>query len=410
MTIRAIDLIPNTPWAITAEELERLSTIAARENDPPEAVAARLGRPLENTRRVTERDGTAVIPITGPIFRRANLFTEVSGATSVEILATDIQAAIDSPSIDRLVLEIDSPGGQATGIGDLAALIRSSPKPVTAFVEGIAASAAYWLASAAGRIVASPNAMLGSIGVVASFKPENAKDAPTKIISSQSPLKQAGPDTEPGRAEIQRVVDDLAAVFIGDVAAYRNTDPETVATAFGRGGMLVGAKAVAAGMADDVGTLETLLASFKHHPAGSTGITAKGHAMTDQTASAPTIDRAYLATAHPTLLAELLAEGAQTERARIQGVRAQAIPGHEALIERLAFDGATTGPEAAVQILAAEKALREHHAAAQAAAAPPVNAVLPPAPSTEGDAPATKADTAAVAILANYRTATGTAA
>ncbi|NCC41461.1 MAG: S49 family peptidase [Gammaproteobacteria bacterium] len=406
MTIRAIDLIAATPWAITAEELERICTIAVRENDSPDAVAARLGRPLENARTVTERDGTAIIPITGSIFRRANLFTEISGATSVEVLATDIQAAIDSPSIARLVLHIDSPGGQATGIGDLAALIHASPKPIIAFVEGIAASAAYWLASAADRIVVSSGAMLGSIGVVASFRPE--KDAPTKIISSQSPLKQAGPDTEPGRAEIQRVVDALAAVFIGDVAAYRNTDPQTVAETFGRGGLLVGADAVAAGMADAVGTLETLLASFKPS-AGSTGITATGTTMTDTTTGAPTIDRAHLAAHHPALLAELLAEGAQTERARIQGVRAQAIPGHEALIERLAFDGATTGPEAAVQVLAAEKALRDHHAAAQATAAPPVNAVLPPAAQTD-DSPQAKTESAAVAILANYRTATGTAA
>jgi hypothetical protein len=129
--------------------------------------------------------------------------------------------------------------------------------------------------------------------------------------------------------------------------------------------------------------------------------------MTDQTPSAPTIDRAYLATAHPGLLSALLAEGAESERTRIQGVRAQSIPGHEALIERLAFDGTTTGPEAAVQILAAEKALRQHHADAQAAAAPPVAAVLPPdTAATAQPAP----EKAAVSILANYRHATGTAA
>jgi ClpP class serine protease len=404
--IRAIDLITDSPWAITPGEFERISTIALRENEGPEAVAARLGRPLENTRHVTERDGTAIIPITGPIFRRANLFTEISGATSVEILATDIQAAIDNPSVSRLLLDVDSPGGQAAGIGDLAALIHASPKPVTAFVGNMAASAAYWLAAAADHIVVSPNAMLGSIGVVASFRPE--KDAPVKIINSQSPLKQAGPDTEPGRAEIQRVVDDLAAVFISDVAAYRHTDPDTVAAGFGRGGLLVGAKAVAAGMADAVGTLETLLASFTHASAGAPGITAKGPTMTDTTPSAPTIDRAYLATAHPVLLAALLAEGADTERTRIQGVRALAIPGHEALIERLAFDGATSVQEAAVQILAAEKTLLQRHADAQATAAPPVAAVLPPDHTAAATQPAP--EKAAVSILANYRHATGTAA
>jgi len=258
MTIRALDLIIDTPWALRAEALEQLLTIAARANEAPEALAARLGRPLDNTRTVTVRDGTAIIPITGPIFRRANLFTEVSGATSVEILANDLDAALQDPAISRIVLEIDSPGGQATGIADLAAMIRAATasKPILAYVDGMAASAAYWLAAAASQIVTSPTGLLGSIGVVGSYRPE--KDGPIKIISSLSPLKQATPDTEAGRAEAQRVVDELAAIFVADVAQYRGTTADTVARDFGRGGVLVGAAAVAAGMADAVASFESL--------------------------------------------------------------------------------------------------------------------------------------------------------
>jgi len=202
------------------------------------------------------RDGTAVIPIDGPIFRRANLFTEISGATSTEILATDLQSAIDNSLVRRIVLEIDSPGGEATGIAELAAMIHASPKPITAYVDGIGASAAYWLAAAAHEMVVSSTALVGSIGVVASYRPET--DGPIKVISTQSPLKQASPDTKAGRAETQRVIDELAAVFIADVARYRATDPETVMRDFGRGGLLVGAAAVAASMADRVGTFESL--------------------------------------------------------------------------------------------------------------------------------------------------------
>jgi hypothetical protein len=63
------------------EAVETLLEVAAREGASPEAVAARLGRPLENTRAVTMREGVAVAPVIGPIFRRANLLTQVSGAT-----------------------------------------------------------------------------------------------------------------------------------------------------------------------------------------------------------------------------------------------------------------------------------------------------------------------------------------
>lgn len=261
MPVRALDLIIDTPWALRAEALEQLLAIAARANDAPEAVAARLGRPLHNARTVTMRGDTAIIPITGPIFRRANLFTEVSGATSVEILAQDLETAALDESIARIVLEIDSPGGQATGIADLAAMIRdaSQIKPIVAYVDGMAASAAYWLAAAATSIVTSPTGLLGSIGVVGSYQPE--KDGPIKIISSISPLKQATPDTEAGRVEAQRVVDELAAIFVADVARYRGTTSATVAKDFGRGGVLVGAAAVAAGMADAVASFESLFTS-----------------------------------------------------------------------------------------------------------------------------------------------------
>jgi hypothetical protein len=59
-----------------------------------------------------------------------------------------------------------------------------------------------------------------------------------------------------------------------------------------------------------------------------------------------------------TKLAQARQEGAEAERGRIQEVRMQLVSGHEALIEELAFDGKTTGPEAAVRVIAAEKLVR----------------------------------------------------
>lgn len=261
--VSALDLVGNAPWLIQPSTLETLLAIAGRVNDSPEAVAARLGRPLDNSRTVTVRDGVAIVPVLGPIFRRANLFTEVSGATSVEVLATDLATAAADPGIKAIVLDIDSPGGQATGISELAGQIRAidrTAKPVTAYVDGMAASAAYWLASAAGRIVTSDTGLLGSIGVVGTYKPE--KDAPIKIISSISPLKQATPDTEMGRAEMQRVIDELGTLFVDAVATNRGTSPERVVSNFGKGGVLVGGEAVKVGMADAIGTLEAVISSL----------------------------------------------------------------------------------------------------------------------------------------------------
>ena len=263
--MRAFNLAASSPWAIVPEALETILSIAARENETPEAVAAMLGRPLDNTRTVSMRDGVAVIPVQGPIFRYANLFTEISGAVSVEILALDFASALENPRVKGIVLDIGSPGGGATGINELAKMIADAAdrKPVIAYGGGMVASGAYWLASAAREIVADETAMLGSIGVVVTARKRDADDTRIQIVSSQSPRKRVDPGTEDGRTEIQRLVDDLAAVFVGSVAANRNVTEETVLKDFGEGGLLIAERAIEAGMADRTGSLESVIAELR---------------------------------------------------------------------------------------------------------------------------------------------------
>ena len=261
---KALDVIAAEPWLITPQGLEQIMAIAQRQGEDLEALAARLGRPLDNAHAAEIRGDTAVIPVRGPIMRYSNLFTQVSGATSLELLAKDFAAALDNPQVARIVLDIDSPGGQANGISEFAGMVRNAAKPVTAYVGGVGASAAYWVAAAAHWIVASDTAALGSIGVVGTFRPDNS--GAIKVISSQSPLKQADPTTEAGMAEMQRVIDDLAAVFVTRVASLRGVPESKVLTDFGRGGLLIGEKAVAAGMADAVGTLEGVIAGNSNTP------------------------------------------------------------------------------------------------------------------------------------------------
>jgi hypothetical protein len=70
-----LSAIANTHWMITEDYLRTIVEIAARENGSLEAIEARFGQPLDNTRTVTVRDGVATIPIVGPMFRRADFFT-----------------------------------------------------------------------------------------------------------------------------------------------------------------------------------------------------------------------------------------------------------------------------------------------------------------------------------------------
>jgi capsid assembly protease len=347
----AQELIAAQTWAIDPAMLETMMAIATRSNGTPEAVEAEIGRPLQNSRTATVRDGgVAVIPITGPIFRRASMFTRVSGATSIEALALDIGEAEKNPEVKAIVLDIDSPGGQVTGTAELAQMIRATSKPVVAYIDGAAASAAYWIASAADRIVMSKTAEVGSIGVVTAYRTSKATETETEIeiVSSQSPLKRATPETEEGRALAQARVDEIADIFIADVAAYRGTTIDKVLADFGQGSTLIAARAVATGMADSVSTLETLIDTLS---ASKPPLTRRPPHMTALT-------REMLAADHVDLLAEIetAAEqrGITAERARIVAIEAAALPGHDALIAALKADG-TDATAAMTQILAAEK-------------------------------------------------------
>ena len=369
--MKLLDLI-NAPRAIQPDNLLEIRSIYDRhlagEKIDIEAVESRLGRPLQNTRAVTMRGATAIIPVTGPVFRYANLFTEISGATSLAVLATDFAAADNNPAVGQIVMVFDTPGGQANGIAEMAQMIRAATKPVIAYIDNVAASAGYWLASAASQIVMAKTAVVGSIGAVISIDTRKA-DGQVEIVSSQSPNKRADVTTDSGRAQIQALIDGLAQVFVEDVAAYRGVSADTVLTDFGGGGMVLAAEAVARGMADKIGTLETLLAEL----AGQTP-TIKGPTMTQgliASAAVAALTEAALLADNPTLHAQLLAKGASAERQRILDVEAQSLPGHEALIARLKADGTSTGGDAAMQVLAAERAKLASMAQQLHADAPP---------------------------------------
>lgn len=388
----ALELALSQSWAIQSEALEAVFEIAQRNGEDVEALSMRLGRPLDNTRTVTMRDGVAIIPVTGPIFPRANLFTEISGATSLEMLALDFQKALDSQAVKAIVLDISSPGGSTENLSEFAEHVFQArgEKPIVAYASSLAASAAIWIASAADEFVIGDTATVGSIGVVAGMRVGGEKGR-IEIVSSQSPNKRVDPTTEEGRAQIQATVDDIADVFIETMARNRGVDVETVLSDFGRGGVLVGRKAVAAGMADRIDSLENVIAGFsgsqrrQHMPAATQTpeitreLIAKDFPDIAKAFREEGIESATVALGQDRDAAVTSAreEGAQAERARIQEVKEQSMPGCEELIETLMFDGTTTGPQAAVKVLAHVRAEQDSHRQALADDAPGALPTLP---------------------------------
>lgn len=335
----AFELAASRPWLMTGDALDSLMAVSDRQGDI-QALEARLGRSLDNTRNVSVRDGVAVIPVTGPIFRYANLFTEISGATSTQVLATDIQTALDDPNIKGVIVSSDSPGGEATGINELAEMIYQArgTKPIKAYVGGQAASAMYWIASAADEVVVDDTAQLGSVGVVLSLlkREDRPGEKSYEIVSSNAPNKRPDLETEAGRAQLQTRTDELADVFLDKVARNRSIPRGEVNDRFRQGGIATGAIAVEAGMADRLGSLEGLIAEL----AGSVSTpstkrsvmmtTVKTTAELQAAIEAGTDPKTIQIAAAETVDTEKVrAEAAEAERQRCIGIQSLAAPGFE---------------------------------------------------------------------------------
>lgn len=283
----------NQPWAISEDGLQLVLAVHSRGELFAERLAraradvADQGRDIDNGSAMIVLDGVAQIPIVGPLFRHASMLTDVSGATSYGDIAKDLRAAVEDPEVRAIILCIDSPGGEAAGCAELAERIRaaSAKKPVTAYAEGACCSAAYWLACGAAELVAAPSAWLGSIGVrIAVVDDSQAQEKMgvrrVEIVSSQSPGKRGEPIDDDVLARLQARADELAEIFVSDVARFRGTSTAKVLEDFGQGDVLLGAKAVAAGMADRIGSLDALMAQLSASQTAPAGAQQRTTTMT----------------------------------------------------------------------------------------------------------------------------------
>ncbi len=240
-----------------------MAEIARESRKTPEAIAREMGKDMKDANAASIRDGVAVIKVSGPLFRYANLMTRVCGATSYELLAQDFNKAVQSPQIKGILLDIDSPGGEVNGCSEISDMIYQArgTKPIIAYASGSCCSGAYWIASACDKILAADTAILGSIGVVSIFEKDD-EDKTIEIVSSQSPNKRPDINTEEGKAKIQARVDELAEVFIGKVARNRGICEEDVINNFGAGDVSVGQYAVRQGLADGLSSFEAIITNF----------------------------------------------------------------------------------------------------------------------------------------------------
>lgn len=285
--MRVIEYMTSSVWAITPDALDLMFSIASEREVDIATLETRLGKKLNHERNVAYHEASdgkrvAVIPIEGPIFPKANMMTEHSGATSARSIALDLQAAVLDPNVKSIMLNIDSPGGAVTGISELSSMIRAASdiKPVVSYADGRMCSAAYWLGSAANSVYSSETAEVGSIGVIARgiddsehMKAKGMKEF--EIKSQNAPKKNMDPTTPEGRAAYQDKINKMEAIMLRDISANRGIKPKDVVANYGQGDVMLGMDAVKSGMVDGITTMDNLLDAMLHADSSVKSFVAK---------------------------------------------------------------------------------------------------------------------------------------
>jgi len=291
-----ISYVVNTPWAILPEKMSVILDLLAfhavggqytveeiRErigvqhpatgiHDARVAFAAEDPHVYPVAASQAERPsgvGVAVLPVYGVIHQRANLMTDTSGGTSVERLTAQFRQALADPSVGAVVLDVDSPGGAVPGIEELSAEMHGArgSKPILAVANSLAASAAYWIATAADEVVVTPSGEVGSIGVFAvheDFSAALEAEGVRVTLISAGKFKMEGNPYEPlgevAREALQARVDDYYGMFVKAVARNRGVTAKDVREGFGEGRVVGAGEAKRLGMVDRVETFDAAVA------------------------------------------------------------------------------------------------------------------------------------------------------
>ena len=205
----------------------------------------------------------AVVSISGVIAMESESGLFAEGATTPEDVKTQIEHALDDDSVKAILLEVNSPGGSAVASDEIAEIIKDArkKKPVVAWLGEWATSGAYYVASAADYIVASPATVTGSVGVIF-ILPEYSglmrKVGVNMTVIKAGEYKDFARGYRPLSREeeemLQSVVDEIYDVFVREVAENRNLSEEYVRERVASGGVFSAAQARELGLVDEIGT------------------------------------------------------------------------------------------------------------------------------------------------------------
>jgi len=336
---RIIHKLNSMPWAIRPEKLDAIQDIIDRKLKG-ETIEFEARTTQDDTHEPTymtiDSNGLAAIKIFGTVGRRLNIIEQASGGVSTEILLNDFKKAISDTSVKGILFHIDSPGGMVDGVKELADAIfyARDQKPIFAYAEGEIASAAYWLGSAAHKIVTEKTALVGSIGVVAThydFSVADEKEGIKRTYIYNGRYKRIASDAEPlsdeGRDYLQGIVDDFYGIFVEDIEQHREALTKEMILDM-ESKLYIADKALKQGLIDGIGDYSHMYTTLKMEA----GIMTKEElqaqfpdlfkeVLAEGLANA---SRADIEAAHTDTVATISQEATDREHTRIMGIFTEA--------------------------------------------------------------------------------------
>ena len=222
----------------------------------------------ERLERVLTYEGNiAIIEVSGVIGHRLSLMTETSGAIGTETIERALEAALSSPQVEGILLDIDSGGGAVVNVPELADAIASAKfeKPVVAFTSSVMGSAAYWIGCGADMIVSTGSAVVGSIGVYSAFidqsKAFEQAGLKTEIFKTGT-FKGMGiaglPLTDEQKELLQDRVEEIFTDFTASVLFNRDVPNSAL-----QGQTFQGSEAKELGLVDVIGGIDVAMAELQ---------------------------------------------------------------------------------------------------------------------------------------------------
>jgi len=217
----------------------------------------------------TDSDKIAVIGIRGSLMNKApKLYEELGLVTRYSTIEAETNAAVNEGATG-IIYAIDSPGGTVAGVIETADAIGNAGVPTVAWCDGLACSAAYWLASQTDAIVSTPSAEVGNIGAILSWadcsKFWDSMGVEWKALVSEGADLKSTFHTEPDDSQIaflQERINSAGEAFRNAVEEGRAKSGESLDPEVWRAGWYSGDKAQSLGLVDAIGKIDVALKFF----------------------------------------------------------------------------------------------------------------------------------------------------